>query len=443
MKKLFPGYYRPSDEVFAEMWQKAIFAFDANMLLNIYRYTPQTRDSFFEVLEKLRERVWLPYQAAQEFQARRLGVISDQEEAYVAVESLFDKAQSLIEAGLNAYRRKHTFLDVERLSKSLNREFEKARKGLEKVREQHPSYVESDPLRDRITALFEGKVGDSYDEKRLAELYTEAEKRFASKIPPGYNDTKKDKPQRYGDAIIWFQLIDHAKQKQVPLFLITDDSKDDWWLIHKGKTIGPRPELIQEMHSKTAIPFYMYSSDRFLEYAQKLLMIEDQEGAIAEAKEIREQDTANRIAASDWDYYGEAVYGEGSPNWGRMIHHTIEKNDARAAEMARRLADYPEYDTAMRKFVELQSNPSYQAMMRELDWLESNPGAKAAREMASNSAIDSAIQRAHELESNPAYRAALELESNPATREAMREAQKLASDPAYRRLAEQIAKSRF
>ena len=110
MKKLFPGYYRPSDEDFAEMWQKAIFAFDANMLLNIYRYTPQTRDSFFEVLEKLRERVWLPYQAAQEFQARRLGVISDQEEAYVAVENLFDKAQHLIEAGLNAYRRKHTFL---------------------------------------------------------------------------------------------------------------------------------------------------------------------------------------------------------------------------------------------------------------------------------------------------------------------------------------------
>ncbi len=200
------------------------------------------------------------------------------------------------------------------------------------------------------------------------------------------------------------------------------------------------------MHSKTAIPFYMYSSDRFLEYAQKFLMIEDQESAIAEAKEVREQDTANRIAESDLDYYGEATFGEGTwgaPNWGRMVHQAIEMNDARAAEMARRFADYPEYDSTMRKFIELQSNPSYQVMMRELDRIESNPGAKAAREMTSNSAINSMIQKAQELETNPAYRAAMELESNPAMRTALREAQKLASNPAYRRLMEQLEKGRF
>ncbi|MGZ3645243.1 MAG: hypothetical protein ACXVCM_15485, partial [Ktedonobacteraceae bacterium] len=39
MQELFPGYYRPTKEEFSTMWQQCIFVFDANVLLNIYRYT--------------------------------------------------------------------------------------------------------------------------------------------------------------------------------------------------------------------------------------------------------------------------------------------------------------------------------------------------------------------------------------------------------------------
>ena len=36
MKDKFHGYYRPSEEYFANLWNDAIFAFDANTLLNLY-----------------------------------------------------------------------------------------------------------------------------------------------------------------------------------------------------------------------------------------------------------------------------------------------------------------------------------------------------------------------------------------------------------------------
>jgi len=202
------------------MWREAVFAFDANILLNIYRYTQMTRDGFFQVLAGLSDRIWIPHQAAAEFQDRRLGVISKQEKAYAEVKELLDDAQKRIHNGLNSYR-KHTYLDDLQLEKSLEEVFEKTRKALEDVRAKHPNYLAVDPLRDTITSLFEGKVGNRYATERLEELYREAEKRLTSlpPVPPGYEDKKKPSPRKYGDVIIWFQLLDYAKATKKPLFI--------------------------------------------------------------------------------------------------------------------------------------------------------------------------------------------------------------------------------
>jgi hypothetical protein len=53
MGNLLPVYRRPTQEEFSHMWQEGIFAFDANVLLNIYCYTPETRERFFELLKRL------------------------------------------------------------------------------------------------------------------------------------------------------------------------------------------------------------------------------------------------------------------------------------------------------------------------------------------------------------------------------------------------------
>lgn len=63
MRELFPGYYRPTQEEFKQMWQECIFVFDANVLLNIYRYTAKTRGELLAIFEMLKERTWLPHQA--------------------------------------------------------------------------------------------------------------------------------------------------------------------------------------------------------------------------------------------------------------------------------------------------------------------------------------------------------------------------------------------
>lgn len=43
MKKDFIGYYDLSDSELDQIWKDGIFSFDANTLLNLYRYSEETR----------------------------------------------------------------------------------------------------------------------------------------------------------------------------------------------------------------------------------------------------------------------------------------------------------------------------------------------------------------------------------------------------------------
>ncbi len=289
MRKLFHSYYRPTKEEFAKMWQEAAFAFDTNVLLNIYRYTPETRERLFEILKRLQDRIWLPYQSALEYHERRLGVISTQLTAYEAIETQLDNSLKATDNELRKYKR-HAYADIGQITEIINDAVEKAKAILQEARSKHPDLLVEDNLLDTITDLFNGKVGEPYIQQNLEQVLQDAEQRVKQKIPPGYKDTNKDGPKQYGDVLIWFQLIDYAKAQKKPLIFVTDDGKEDWWLRHEGKTIGPRRELIQEMFDEAGVTFYMYSTDQFMAHAEKLLDIKDQQGsqaAIEEVKEIR------------------------------------------------------------------------------------------------------------------------------------------------------------
>ncbi len=52
-------------------------------------------------------------------------------------------------------------------------------------------------------------------------------------------------PRKFGDLIIWLQILEKFKDT-VSLFFVTDDEKEDWWHTLGGKKIGPRRELREE-----------------------------------------------------------------------------------------------------------------------------------------------------------------------------------------------------
>ena len=119
---------------------------------------------------------------------------------------------------------------------------------------------------------------------------------FISKQADGgkKDDTSKD-IRKYGDLLVWKQVLDKSKELKKGIILITDDRKEDWWVRFKGKTLNPRPELKKEFQTETKQAFHMYQSDRFLEFATKYLNEEINANAIQEIRELRKLDERRQL----------------------------------------------------------------------------------------------------------------------------------------------------
>jgi hypothetical protein len=299
MRDLFRGYYKPTPEELAVIWENCFFSFDANVLLHIYSYTPQTRERFFEILYGLKERIWIPHQVAYEYQKNRIYVISDQVKAYEEIEIILNKNFYNLRNELFKDYKRHPFLNTQEIVGDIEKVIEDVKYKIKLTQANHPNYLETDDLREVLTDLLDGRVGKPYSEEELEIIYQKAEKRFSYKKPPGYKDAKKPIPKNYGDVVIWFQLIDYARSQQKPIIFVTDDNKEDWWLKYEGEIIEPRPDLIQEIISEVGVEgfqFYMYPSDQFIDFAEKFLNLPVQPEAVKEAREIMLQDSAtNRI----------------------------------------------------------------------------------------------------------------------------------------------------
>ena len=62
-----------------------------------------------------------------------------------------------------------------------------------------------------------------------------------------------------------------------------------------GKKIYPRPELLNEIHSQTEIQFYMYSSEKFLEYSQEYFNLTIQNEIIDDLKNFKIYNVSNPV----------------------------------------------------------------------------------------------------------------------------------------------------
>lgn len=56
MKTTFKEYQKFTDEEYKKLWENCTFVFDTNILLNMYRYSRETVDAYFKVLDKLKKK---------------------------------------------------------------------------------------------------------------------------------------------------------------------------------------------------------------------------------------------------------------------------------------------------------------------------------------------------------------------------------------------------
>lgn len=295
MDRQFPGSYRPSARDKEEMLREAIIAFDANVLLHAYRYTPVAREQLLDAMERVRERnqLWLPYQAVTEFHRNREDTIAEQHTKLDAYTAAFKHVMTALGGDAPP---KRAPLDLDRLRKIAAGAETRARRIVDEARGQLT--VSNDAILARLTTIIGERYGDEPDEKWQVAQNEIARERYARRVPPGYADEKKDESERYGDYLLWRQLLDHAKEAEPrrPIILVTDDQKGDWWLVRNGRTIGPRQELLTEMAREAGVRFHLYTADQFLTFAQRKLGVTRNDEVIAEAREVAQEAEAESQA---------------------------------------------------------------------------------------------------------------------------------------------------
>lgn len=295
MKNLFRGHYPPSKKEFEELWSKGLLVLDTNSLLNLFRYSSGTRDELLELLRRYQDRLWLPHQVGLEFHRHRRAVPGAQSKVFDTVEKAIDGAESEVIQKLGLLGR-HLPDESAVLKDAARASFKELRDQLQEAVKEHQDAVLSAQSHDRtfdtVSDLYDGKVGLPYDPEELKRRHKEADGRYAILQPPGYEDVKdKDGEEKYGDYVLWSQILDHAADKSLPVIFVTNDVKEDWWERVGGKTIGPRPELIEEFYTRVGHRVHFYDTRLFLKYANQRLPKTDQvsEKAVREAGNVGRQ----------------------------------------------------------------------------------------------------------------------------------------------------------
>jgi hypothetical protein len=310
MKTTFPGWYAKTPEDLKALWDRAIFVPDTNILLHLIRHSANIRAQLMAVFERKKDALWIPYQVGAEFQRRRLDV---QQQALDAYDRLAEELKASVNQArnkLNQYRA-HPVIDIDSELAALDAYLSGFEKRMAAARSKHPT-EELAASFTRASELFTGHVGDKPTEARLAAIREEGEERYAKKIPPGFEDAKKDTGDKFGDLIIWKEMIEKAKTDQRPIIFVTDDGKSDWWYIHHRKKVGPHPDLVEEFLAATSQQFHIYELPQFLRYsAERGSAIQpDAVQRIADTMIADSQAASNQAASLERGLAIKAVRGE-------------------------------------------------------------------------------------------------------------------------------------
>ncbi len=291
MRKTFYQFYRPTKEEFDFLWDNCTFIFDTNVLRHLYRYPSNIRLIFFKILDKIQERIWVPYQVGLEFQQGRIKEIYEQTKKLDDIDRNLGEIKNKILEGIPKY---HPHLDMDKLKIMIEKNFIEYSEFLQESNKKPSDLVKEDSVRNKIDKLFENKVGKHFTKEELDQLDKECKERFDKSVPPGFMDKK------CGDFFIWQEIINYSKSNKKDVIFITDDKKEDWWLKQSGETISPRTELVAEFHSNTSQQFYMYDFKRFLELgSEKYLKKQIDKKSIDEMQQIKEMNEIEKMRMED------------------------------------------------------------------------------------------------------------------------------------------------
>ena len=274
-------YFILSGVVEERLWNEAIIVLDTSTLGNLYCLAEEPKKTLIEIFDIVKKRIWLPGRVVYEYRKNRKELVENSFDSYFLPKDgvYVNKYETEMNAFLSEHRSDnyHPYLEPQAIAK-----IEKADKLIrenlqivkDEIKAQYTKRQESlrkELVDDSIQKFVDSIVsGEPFDYSTQMVIVQEGELRYRNLIPPGYEDAppfsqKKKGMQRYGDLIIWKEILRFAKEQQKPVLFVCNDLKNDWYHYDGNKaTKIPRHELIKEFHDETGQLFWMYSLKDFI-----------------------------------------------------------------------------------------------------------------------------------------------------------------------------------
>jgi hypothetical protein len=273
----------------------------------------------------LSQRIWIGFQVIVEFLNNRHEAISDQKNKFATVRNLLEEASAQYdrvfatlgtELGKLKLKQRHSLIDPDKFITEDNIAtgkifIEDFLTELLILENKQSDVNDRDQIKDIVLKIFDGKIGEAFSRKELDEIYKNGEKRYENNVPPGYKDKSKqgaytvgdsELVRKFGDLILWKEIIKKAKAENIAsVVLVTGDVKEDWWLEKRGKKLGARKELLNEIYTDAPCVknFYMYDTASFLRHAKSRLKAEVKDSSITQAKDLIEKGRQSRVVAEE------------------------------------------------------------------------------------------------------------------------------------------------
>jgi len=219
------SYRQLSEDDFRRLWAKATFAIDTSVLLNLYRYPASARDDLLRALEQIRERIFVPFHVALEYERNRHGVIAEQKKRFRDVRDVVTNKQEELRRELDALqlRKRHASIRADEFLTGISSDTERFLERLAELEQAQPDVFDRDEIRERIERLVVGRVGPPLGtQKELDDIFSNGAERYQRSTPPGYLDVSKAGAadefefgglayrRQFGDLVIWNQLLSAA-----------------------------------------------------------------------------------------------------------------------------------------------------------------------------------------------------------------------------------------
>ncbi|MGO3168697.1 PIN-like domain-containing protein [Senegalia sp. (in: firmicutes)] len=317
IKEKFPEFFQ--DRIESQDLENSsnnLIVLDTNFLLDIIQNPTNIAQRYIEALEKVKNNIYIPYLVALEFNFRKSGI---KKEKHYNINKYKDKVKNTLEK-LKKDISDHDLINIKKNTKDFSSELLKEVENFEnKILNMLDKKVsiaiteEENTIYKRLIDIIENKIGEEYSQNWIDEIEEEGQKRYTEKLPPGFNDEIKEDTEvssrrynnicyqrKFGDLIIWKDIINHSKNKPKlgsKIIYVTNDGqsnkKSDLLYKVKDLIIGPHIYLMNELQKESQKELYVLSNLRFIQLATELSDLQIEEMKFMSNKWIQREEYSN------------------------------------------------------------------------------------------------------------------------------------------------------